>query len=203
MTETLQLVHEFTRPHKTTIQRDNGHTEYVEVLSLLDQLQEAMTANRGTGGSGALAKSPVSLQAVDIWQDIAQITLAHWPGRGRTHLAGTPLPQRVQQWAAHAINSRNPHDEQLLTDWLVHWSGKIHALFEPSVDLASPCPDCEESYVWTHDGVENVKKRALTYNQHRAWCNACGQSWEGQGAMANLARMLHDDAPVSGAVRAG
>lgn len=201
MTDTLQLVHEFTRAHKTAIRRDDGSTTYAEVLSLLDQLQEAMTANRGSGGSGALAKSPVSLNAVDLWREITTVTTEFWPGRGRPHLAETPLAQRVQQWAAAATNSREPEYERALAEWLTHWSGRIEAMFEPSVDLAAACPECETAHVWSHDGVENVKRRALTYNQHRASCAACGNVWEGRGAMASLARMIHDDTPIDGSVR--
>ena len=198
MKSALTLVHEFTRPHKTTIDREDGTTEYVDVHSLLDQLSEAMTANRGTGGSGSLAKSPVSLNAVDLWLEIADTTLQHWPGRGRPHLARTPLPQRIQQWAAHALNSNNPQNEEDLSRYLNRWTSAVEALFEPSVDLSAPCPDCGESWFWTHDGVEDVKKRALTYNQHRAMCHCCGQTWDGKGAMANLARILHHDQPLSG-----
>lgn len=198
MTDTLTLVHEFTRSHKTTVENEDDTTSYVDVHSHLDQLRHAITANRGTGGSGSLAKSPISLKAVDLWQEIANRTLDHWPGYGRPHLANTPLPRRVQQWAAVAVNSNDDYDEQLLNQYLTRWIGQIESLFEPSVDLAAPCPDCGESFIWNHDGVENVKKRTLAYNKHRAWCNNCGQAWDGKGAMANLARILHDDRPVDG-----
>ncbi|MDI3330690.1 MAG: hypothetical protein QJR09_08140 [Micrococcus sp.] len=196
MTDTLQLVHEFTRAHKTTITRDNGATEYVEVLPLLDQLQEAMTANRGTGGSGSLAKAPVSLNAVDLWQDITRTT-AHALTAVPVHAQpATTLGQGIQQWAAWAVNTRNADDEAELNAYLVYWSGQIRAMFEPSVDLEAACPDCGEGFTWSHDGVEYVRRRALSYNQHRATCVVCGQVWEGAGAMMSLARAIHGDTPV-------
>ena len=198
MTDTLDLLHQLTRTHKTTIENDDGTRTYVDVHSYLDQLQQAITNNRGTGGSGSMTTSPISLKAVDLWQSIAAVTLDHWPGRGRPHLARTPLPKRIQQWAVHAVNSNDKTAEETLNAYLRHWIHQIQQLFEPSVELAAPCPECHESYIWRHDGVENVKKRCLTYNQHRATCNNCGQTWEGQASMVNLARIINHNQPING-----
>lgn len=198
MQDTLDLVHVLTRPFKTTIENDDGTRQYVEVHSYLDQLQDAITNNRGTGGSGSQTTSPISLKAVDLWQSIAKVTLEHWPRRGRPHLARTPLDRRIQQWAATAVNSNDKADEETLNAYLRHWVHQIQQLFEPSVELAAPCPECGESFIWRHDGVENVKKRTLTYNQHRATCNNCGQTWEGQASMVNLARIINHNQPLNG-----
>ena len=198
MTDTLDLLHQLTRTHKTTIENDDGTRTYVDVYSYLDQLQQAITNNRGTGGSGSQTTSPISLKAVDLWQSIAKVTLEHWPGRGRPHLARTPLDRRIQQWAATAVNSNDKADEETLNAYLRHWVHQIQQLFEPSVELAAPCPECGESFIWRHDGVENVKKRTLTYNQHRATCNNCGQTWEGQASMVNLARIINHNQPLNG-----
>ena len=180
------------------IENDDGTRSYVDVMSHLDQLQQAITNNRGTGGSGSVTTSPISLKAVDLWQSIAETVLEYWPGKGRPHLARTELPQRVQQWAAAAVNSNDTADEETLNAYLRHWIHQIQQLFEPSVELAAPCPECHESYIWRHDGVENVKKRTLTYNQHRATCINCGQTWEGQASMVNLARIINHDQPING-----
>ena len=67
MTDTLDLLHQLTRTHKTTIENDDGTRTYVDVHSYLDQLQQAITNNRGTGGSGSMTTSPISLKAVDLW----------------------------------------------------------------------------------------------------------------------------------------
>ena len=198
MTDTLDLLHQLTRTHKTTIENDDGTRTYVDVHSYLDQLQGAITNNRGTGGSGSMTTSPISLKAVDLWQSIAAVTLDHWPGRGKPHLARTPLPKRIQQWAVHAVNSNDKTAEETLNAYLRHWIHQIQQLFEPSVELAAPCPECHESYIWRHDGVENVKKRTLTYNQHRATCINCGQTWEGQASMVNLARIINHNQPING-----
>lgn len=198
MTDTLDLLHQLTRTHKTTIENDDGTRTYVDVHSYLDQLQQAITNNRGTGGSGSMTTSPISLKAVDLWQSIAAVTLDHWPGRGKPHLARTPLPKRIQQWAVHAVNSNDKTAEETLNAYLRHWIHQIQQLFEPSVELAAPCPECHESYIWRHDGVEKVKKRTLTYNQHRATCINCGQTWEGQASMVNLARIINHNQPING-----
>lgn len=145
-----------------------------------------------------MTTSPISLKAVDLWQAIAKVTLEYWPGRGRPHLARTPLAQRIQQWAAVAVNSNDPTDEQDLNAYLRHWITQIQQLFEPSIELAAPCPECNEPFVWRYDGVENVKKRTLTYNQHRATCINCGQVWEGRASMANLARIINHNEPLNG-----
>ena len=198
MQDTIDLVHVLTRPFKTTIENDDGTRQYVEVHSYLDQLQGALTNNRGTGGSGSMTKAPISLKAVDLWQSIAKITLEHWPGKGRPHLARTPLHQRIQQWAAVAVNSGDEADEETLNQHLSRWIREIQALFEPSVELSAPCPNCEESYVWRHEGGENIRKRCLTFNQHRATCINCHTIWEGKASMANLARILNNDQPLNG-----
>lgn len=197
--DTLALVHEFTRTHKTTVENDDGTKTYVDVYSHLDQLQDAINgASSGGGGSSSRDRAPVSLKAVDLWRSIVAVVNEYWPGRGRPHLARTPLHQRIQQWAAAAVNSNDHTDDEKLHDHLRHWISQIQGLFEPSVELAAPCPECGESFMWRHDGVENVKKRTLTYNQHRAWCNNCEQTWEGKASMANLARILHGNQPLNG-----
>ena len=199
-TDTLDLVHVLTRTHKTTIENDDGTRTYVDVHSYLDQLQQAIQgASKGGGGSSTQSRSPISLKAVDLWQSIAETTLEHWPGYGRPHLARTPLDRRIQQWASKAVNSNDKADEETLHNHIQRWISEIQGLFEPSIDLAAPCPECQESYIWRHDGVENVKKRTLTYNQHRAWCNNCEQTWEGRASMANLARIINDNQPINGA----
>lgn len=199
MQDTLDLVHVLTRPFKTTIENDDGTRQYVEVHSYLEQLQGAINgASAGGGGSSSRDRSPISLKALDLWQSIAKTTLQHWPGKGRPHLARTPLPQRIQQWSSVAVNSNDKSDEETLNAYLRHWVHQIQQLFEPSIELAAPCPECQDAYIWRHDGVENVKKRALTYNQYRAWCNSCGQTWEGKASMTNLSKILHDGQPING-----
>lgn len=197
MRDTLSLVHDLTRDHKTTIEHDDGTRTYVDELSLLAQLHDAITGkSNGTGGNQTSA--PFSTNAFDLWQEIAETTLQHWPGYGRPHLARTPLPGRIQQWAAVAINSNDPEDEKTLNKYATRWIREIQSLFEPNIDLAAPCPECGESYIWRYDGVENVKKRCLTYNQHRAQCLNCETTWEGKASMANLARIINDGAPING-----
>lgn len=198
-TDTLDLLHQLTRTHKTTIENDDGTRTYVDVYSYLEQLQGAINgASSGGGGSSSRARTPISLKALDLWQSIAETTLEHWPGKGRPHLARTPLDRRIKQWASHAVNSNDKQDEETLNAYLRHWVHQIQQLFEPSVELAAPCPDCGESYIWRYDGVENVKKRSLTYNQYRAWCNQCGQIWEGKASMTNLSKILHNGQPING-----
>lgn len=199
MQDTLSLVHDLTRDHKTTIEHDDGTRSYVDELSLLAQLQDAITGkSSGGGGSSSRDRAPISLKAVDLWQEIAETTLQYWPGYGRPHLARTPLSGRIQQWAAVAVNSNDPEDEKNLNKYASRWIKEIQALFEPSIDLAAPCPECGESFLWRYDGVENVKKRTLTYNQHRATCINCGTTWEGKASMVNLARIINDNQPING-----
>lgn len=199
MKDTLALVHELTRDHKTTIEHDDGTRSYVDELSLLAQLHDAITGkSAGGGGSSTRQRSPISTKAFDLWQEIAHTTLEYWPGYGRPHLARTPLPQRIQQWAAVAVNSNDPEDDKNLKKYVRRWINEIQGLFEPSIDLAAPCPECHESFLWRYDGVDNVKKRTLTYNKHRATCINCGTTWEGKASMTNLSKILHDGQPING-----
>src|SRR5699024_2393647 len=101
-TDTLDLVHVLTRTHKTTIENDDGTRQYVEVHSYLDQLRDAFTG-KGTGNGGNQTSAPISTNAFDLWQEITETTLKHWPGYGRPHLARTPLHRRIQQWASVAL----------------------------------------------------------------------------------------------------
>ena len=199
MQDTLDLVHVLTRPFKTTIENDDGTRQYVEVHSYLDQLSEAIEgASTGGGGSTTRTRTPISLKALDLWKEIADTTLEHWPGKGKPHLARTPIAQRIQSWAATAINHNDKTREEDLNKYLNRWVQQIQQLFEPSIELAAPCPECHQSFIWRHDGVENVKKRTLTYNQHRAWCNNCETTWEGRASMANLARIINNNQPLNG-----
>ena len=199
MTDTLDLLHQLTRTHKTTIENDDGTRTYVDVYSYLDQLQQAINGTAtGGGGSTSRDRAPISLKAVDLWKEIANVTLDHWPGYGRPHLARTPLHRRIQQWAATAVNSNNKTDEQELNTHLQRWITQIQAMMEPNIELAAPCPECNESYIWRHDGVENVKKRVLSFNKHRATCTNCNTIWEGKASMTNLSRILHDGQPLNG-----
>ena len=198
-TDTLDLLHQLTRTHKTTVENDDGTRTYVDVYSYLDQLQQAINGTAtGGGGSNGKARVPISLKAVDLWKEIAAVTLDHWPGRGRTHLARTPLHRRIQQWGATAVNSNDKADEETLNTYLQRWINEIRGLSEPSIELAAPCPECHESYIWRHDGVHNVKKRTLSYNKHAATCRNCGQQWQGKASMANLARIINDGEPING-----
>ena len=196
-TDTLDLAHVVTRPFKTTIENDDGTRTYVDVYSYLDQLQDAITGkSRGSGGNQTSA--PLSTNALDLWREIAETTLEYWPGYGRPHLARTPLHRRIQQWASVALNSNDDQDKEVLHKHLARWIREIQGLFEPSVELSAPCPECHESYVWRHEAGENIRKRCLTFNQHRATCINCKTTWEGKASMANLARILNNDQPLNG-----
>src|SRR5699024_4198467 len=152
---------------------------YVDVYSYLEQLQQAINGTAtGGGGSNGKARAPISLKAVDLWKEIANVTLDHWPGYGRPHLARTPLPRRIQQWAAVAVNSNNPPDEPTLHSYLRHCISELRSLSQPSIGLASPRPECHESYLWADDGQHNVKERRPRYNTEMARCAACGQTWD-------------------------
>src|SRR5699024_6138597 len=123
---------------------------------------------------------------LDLWREIAETTLEYWPGYGRPHLARTPLHQRIQQWAAVATNSNDEADEETLNKHLARWAREIQALFEPSVELSAPCPECHESDVGQHAPGENIRNRCLTFNQHRATYINCHTISEGKPSMANL-----------------
>lgn len=185
-------VHELTRDHKTTIMREGGKSEYVDEMSLLEQLHQARTANRGTGGSSGGSKSPVSLAAVDLWNEIVATTNAHWPGYGRPHLARTPLGLRIQQWANSARGDE--HAESTCNAWVVYWCAQIRQAMLPTVELDAPCPECGEKFLWVQDGEETLVKRALTFNAERVQCRGCGASWKGVDNMKHLSALMDRDA---------
>lgn len=187
MSDTLALVHEFTRPHKTKIVRDDGTNEYVSIESLLDQLDAANTANRGTGGSGSKTKAPCSLDAVDIRNDINTVAHKHHP-----QSAGRPVRERIQAWAAWAVNQNDDTHDASLNAWLTYWRGKILDLFDSTVEIEAPCPSCGERLARRDDGHETIIKRALSYNSRHATCTVCGTAWEGIDGMRSLVLAIEE-----------
>ena len=179
-----QLVHTLTRTHKTSVTRDDGTTQYVENMSLLNQLRTLINVNRGTGaGASSLVRVPLSLDAVQLWDEISRASSGFGP---------YPVPRRIQRWLVWA-NSQGQDERDELEHRVSGWITRIESMAVPTVNLDAPCPVCGEKWVRTTDGYETTRVHALSYNQYRAGCKACQASWEGKGAMVSLANQLHQD----------
>ena len=67
MSELTLIVDEFINPPSSMITRENGATEMVPTMSLLEQLEESKTRGlKSSGGSAGGMKIPVNASAHDI-----------------------------------------------------------------------------------------------------------------------------------------
>lgn len=175
------------RHHEIT--RDNGTKETVPEEPYLDTLEHIITnGQRGTGGAGKDGGStPIALAALDLREGIARVVDQHWPGRGRTHLARTPLRDKIEAW--RKVSTENGPLHEYATDWCQ----KIRSMTLISADIEAPCPMCDVAEILEQDDTEMTNvfhKTALTYNTDRAVCRNCGSEWWGFDEMKELAGQM-------------
>lgn len=159
--------------------KEDGSTAEVECPCLLDQLQEAigtgLERTRGGGGSSAFgSKVPVSVGALDLWQEIQRT----WCGTGSpktrsVHEALRFIPEWVQGWTD--IDQLSEVVERVR--WTVH---AIQNLLDPpkKIHISAPCPSCGEKMVRSLSAGEWVQIPALWIEMSvGCTCLACGKMW--------------------------
>lgn len=157
--------------------KDDGTQTKVQCPSLLDQLQEAigtgLERNRGGSSSGFGSKAPVSVGALDLWQEI-QRTWCGVPSKGRSvEDALRFVPEWVQSWT----------DLDQLTQVVerVRWTVQsIKTLLDPpkKIHISAPCPECGAKMVRSSSSGEWVQVPALWVEiSVGCTCLACGKLW--------------------------
>jgi len=170
-----QAVHELTRPHKTTITRDNGAREYVTEDSLLNQLREAIHSSSSHGGNASNRRSlPLSADALDLFQEIshtAQDLKASRPG-----IVKGSVESIIQAWSQSLVYDLDKNQaERIVTKWVT----RIRNLLNPPrrAEIKEPCPHCGTRQIINDEGDINL---ALTMTNGTVTCGACLTEWTGQ-----------------------
>lgn len=189
MSQLSESVNELTRDHQIDLNKGNGPIRLVTEYSLLYQLREAFTANRGSGPGSGGAKGLISFNALNLWQEIAEVTTEHWRGRGRPALQRTPLAERIQDWYEQ---SKDTFHEPECAAWVTKWCRQIRALDESRCDVIGRCPACGEHEVAIDDDGETIWKTAVTRVESKVYasCAHCLTEWDGLDAMRDLANHL-------------
>lgn len=186
MSELNEKVHELTRDYRTTIYREAGDGEvvdYVQMLSLLNQLESALFM-QGTGAGTGGAKSPMKLEALDIKVEIDRVSAEFASPK-------LPVPVRIQTWAQEATGDEQREFECLA--WVAYWTAQINALFESSIELERPCPECgvQDYLEQDESNPDNaIHKLALVATTSRALCRHCHMVWEGHEGLLFLSSQI-------------
>lgn len=192
MGELQDLLNEFTSSPLTVIIRDNGKSELVSMMSLLERLDDAKTRGlKSSGGSAGGSKIPVNASAYDIEADMIRTIHSTSPVHHRHALASVPLRERLSRWAYLV-------DTSLAVAWCQYWRGAILSLDATDMYISGDCPVCgEHEFIEARDG-EMIRKDALvatvTHLLEGAHvgvvCLVCKHEWNGLDEVTFLAASL-------------
>lgn len=161
-------------------------SELVREMPLLDVLADACAggARNNAASSGAVgSRMLISSDALEIVQHI-QATVQ---GYGSSH----DMKAQMRAWAA-ACEADAPDTERVAAAVAYHWCERIRALHYTEHELDAACPICGEFFVRYADPAGGwVQQRALCWNVTRAMCRGCGEIWEGEHGMRDLAASIH------------
>ncbi|MCW1249651.1 hypothetical protein ODZ83_05525 [Acaricomes phytoseiuli] len=173
-------LHELTRTHKTTIDRDDGTREYADIPSLLQQLRESANGFGGGGSSGRTTNpAPANLAAIDLYREISEkaqeLKITEAP---HAEPKGT-VEKLIIAWATTAV------DQERVGRILDYWAERIRRLLDPPrrFEINTDCPECGARQVINREGIINL---AITYTDGIAECAACLTTWAGN-QIADLA----------------
>lgn len=193
MTRTLaDLIHELTRPH---LSRNGDRIAYVEpLLETLHSLIKPSSAKGNDGGGGAGGtRPPISLDALDLWNDIAGQIDSEWPYAGHPSTVKVPTTKKLQAWHN---NAASPHDALYLYEQCTKWVARIEEHMTPTkkMPLKGACPRCDKTHVELVDAEGTVKfdTAILAYpgsDPVYAQCRVCETRWEAE-ALHELAANL-------------
>jgi hypothetical protein len=132
-----------------------------------------MPVRRHWRGRGQRSRLPCSA-ALLAWLVEVDATVAGWEPHGKTTV------DRLRQLAARAWR---PQECDLIGGYcgrLERWAASaVELLAEtPAVALEVPCPRCDASFAYRHDGAgDRVRVRALRVSETGCECQACNAFW--------------------------
>lgn len=196
MNELQELLDEFTTNPLTTITRDNGVSEQVPTMSLLERLDDAKTRGlKSSGGTAGGAKIPVNASAYDIEADMIRTIHTTASVHDRYTLASLPLGERLRYWASRV-------EVSVAVAWCRYWKGVILSLDASDMYIRGACPHCGDTeYIEARDG-EMIRKDALvaTVTQLNEGthvgvvCLVCAHEWNGLDEVMKVAGSLSTNA---------
>lgn len=177
-------VDKLTRPTWKRLVRDNGHTEKVQLPSLLDQLVDAMESGAGQKtGSAFASKLPMDAGALSLLIEIAEhIRTGCWNWRiKRKHDNDKDLRQMVSAVISHG----NPGEIDQTCTMVNSWCGRIKATISNDPDRTwrmhhAACRVCSSTMVpvWDEDGTESRKPALIVHSEdgriEKIECAFCG-----------------------------
>lgn len=181
-----EAVQILTEDHEHSTERGSG----IEPgLLLMLEVAIKSTGTSRSGGSGNRAGSVLDAGALELRDEIARVVGANWPGRGSPKRQATPLPQRLQEWAAVVAGGSN---EWALQEFCAYWVAQIRELLDPPRRIplrGQPCLWCDAETVSLEQDGETVIVPAMLatvgQNPMRVECRACAAEWEG-GSILHL-----------------
>jgi hypothetical protein len=198
---TRTLIDELTQPTivkvETIDQNGTKKHQIVNQVSLLEQLQTAIAStNTGTprGVVSAETRNVLDLSALILYQQIEQELNGLKTRTGDKTPPKDTLQNTLRSWQVHFHLWSDQHPQLPLHPYvktISGWAATIKYKLDPPVTLevTRPCPNCEKEYVY--DEYDD-KHRCLvviwrrTFNESRAECRACGQTWVGERELRNL-----------------
>lgn len=159
-----------------TVVRDDGQTIRVRVVSLLEQIGEAIIPSGEIGGGGssgkAKSKPPLAVNALDLWHEI------------RAYVHQAPDTAGTLRWMAQRAARHNVSGEMLgtLEAWI---SRALEICGQPELvrrPLPIRCPSCEVRWIYAELDGEMVRRDALTAGFSdglMTWleCAHCAATW--------------------------
>ena len=183
----LDAVDDLTKSSRTLVVQ--GYTgSRVEHPSLLEQLENAIYATIGIGGSGSLANERNVLDG-DALYEFSKITtlVQSWAQTaGVAYRHGARTSDLLRAWYVKHTES-NPSEEVdgFHLKQLRKWAGMIRAKLDPpkQKDLPDACPVCLSSTFWK-EGQQYPRPLVIHYregddlvNGAIGLCRACEQVW--------------------------
>jgi len=188
MTDLLSAVDALTQPrHSKTVQaNDAGITcvSPVELPSLLDRLEDAITGTVGIGGGGALANERNMLNAGNLYTAIMVTQrIKDWAKLVGivTRPDSKPGPLLRSWYVLFIQTERYREDHSMYLRTMQGWAKQIEGLFDPprTRDLPNECPLCGAG-TWWKDGNEYKRPLLLTFHDGpemiengKGECRAC------------------------------
>jgi hypothetical protein len=184
-------------------------THTVEHPSLLVQIEQAVTPSAGNDG-GSKSSSPRERNMVDstALYEYAKMTAAI---RDWCRIVGATISRNpstdLERWYVNFTRYTDRDDTWHLRE-LRRWARVIRNHLDPPerLEIMFSCPVCGPA-MWTdYEGETQVNRLSLEYrldqDEHprdeRIICRnpKCGEAWEGQGAMEELAAEIREKASV-------
>lgn len=143
--------------------------------SLLDQLQQSIAGEQGSGGHSNRSMPPLWVDAIDTIEEINWYTAQWIPLPGANTTTRLESLRRIRAWRQHdTIFLRHA------TRRLGGWARTVDGLLNPRANrhISAPCPACSAETAYRRDSAgETVRVPALQITDRGCICLACRASW--------------------------